>query len=154
VRIHTGARSAASSFLAGVGVSPSLIVAIGAQNAIVLCRGLRREHVGAVVLVCAALDALALASAAFLAFSGVQALRHVVLAQTLAITLLNPNVYLDTVLPVGAMGARQPTALQPLLLLGAGLASAVWFSALGHGARWRRSSRGRALGVHSTGRQR
>ena len=39
-------------------VSLSLILAIGAQNAFVLRQGLRREHVGAVVLVCAASDAL------------------------------------------------------------------------------------------------
>jgi L-lysine exporter family protein LysE/ArgO len=170
--------SAASSFLAGFGLSLSLIVAIGAQNAFVLRQGLRREHVGAVVLVCATLDAalmtvgvsgvaaalgsypaalaaLALAGAAFLAFYGVQALRRAlrplalhsapttqaapalraVLAQTLAISLLNPHVYLDTVLLVGAVGAQQPTALRPLFLLGAGLASAVWFSTLGYGAR-------------------
>lgn len=170
--------SSASSFLAGFGLSLSLIVAIGAQNAFVLRQGLRREHVGAVVLVCAALDvvlmilgvsgvaaafgrhpaalaAMAIGGAAFLGFYGVQAVRRAlrplalqtaqqaqaapalrsVLAQTLAITLLNPHVYLDTVLLVGAVGAQQPAALRPLFLLGTGLASCVWFSALGYGAR-------------------
>ena len=34
-------------------VSLSLILAIGAQNAFVLRQGIRREHVAAVVLVCA-----------------------------------------------------------------------------------------------------
>ena len=38
-------------------VALSLILAIGAQNAFVLRQGLRREHVGAVVLVCAVSDA-------------------------------------------------------------------------------------------------
>lgn len=170
--------STASSFIAGFGLSLSLIVAIGAQNAFVLRQGLRREYVGAVVLVCAALDvalmiigvsgvaaalghhpaalaALAIGGAAFLLFYGVQAVRRAlqplalhtaqqapaapalraVLTQTLAITLLNPHVYLDTVLLVGAVGAQQPAALRPLFLLGAGLASCVWFSALGYGAR-------------------
>jgi L-lysine exporter family protein LysE/ArgO len=170
--------SAASSLLSGFGLSLSLIVAIGAQNAFVLRQGLRREHVAAVVLVCAALDlalmaigvsgvaaalgrhhaalaALAVAGAAFLALYGVQALRRAlrplalsaatdasaapdlrrVLAQTLAITLLNPHVYLDTVLLVGAVGAQQPAALRPLFLAGAGLASGLWFTALGFGAR-------------------
>ena len=42
--------------LAGLGLGFSLIVAIGAQNAYVLRQGLRREHVGAVVLVCALSD--------------------------------------------------------------------------------------------------
>lgn len=39
----------------------SLIAAIGAQNAFVLRQGLRREHVTAVVLVCAVSDALLIA---------------------------------------------------------------------------------------------
>jgi L-lysine exporter family protein LysE/ArgO len=44
--------------LAGLGFGLSLIVAIGAQNAYVLRQGLRREHVLAVVIVCAASDAI------------------------------------------------------------------------------------------------
>lgn len=39
-------------------VALSLILAIGAQNAFVLRQGLRREHVGAVVAVCAVSDAV------------------------------------------------------------------------------------------------
>ena len=41
---------------AGLGLGLSLIVAIGAQNAFLLRQGIRREHVLAVVLVCAASD--------------------------------------------------------------------------------------------------
>lgn len=44
--------------LAGYFTSLSLILAIGAQNAFVLRQGLRREHVGVVVLLCAGSDAL------------------------------------------------------------------------------------------------
>lgn len=43
-------------------VAISLIAAIGAQNAFVLRQGLRREYVWAVVLVCAASDALLIAA--------------------------------------------------------------------------------------------
>ena len=43
-------------------LSFGLIVAIGAQNAFVLRQGLRREHVGAVVLFCAAADAVLIAA--------------------------------------------------------------------------------------------
>lgn len=43
-------------------VAVSLILAIGAQNAFVLRQGLRREHVGAVVLVCATSDAILIAA--------------------------------------------------------------------------------------------
>lgn len=46
-----------AGFLSGL----SLIAAIGAQNAFVLRQGLRREHVGAVVLTCALSDALLIA---------------------------------------------------------------------------------------------
>ena len=49
------------SFLRGFGMSAALIGAIGAQNAFVLRAGLRREHVLAVVLVCAFPDALVIA---------------------------------------------------------------------------------------------
>jgi L-lysine exporter family protein LysE/ArgO len=96
---------------------------------------------------------LTLGGAAFLAAYGVAAARRAlrpgvlaaaaaqplsrrqVLAQVAAFTFLNPHVYLDTVLLVGAVGAQQPAALRPLFVLGAGLASALWFSALGYGAR-------------------
>jgi len=48
-------------FLQGLALSLGLIVAIGAQNAFVLRQGLRGEHVGAVVAVCAASDAVLIA---------------------------------------------------------------------------------------------
>lgn len=164
-------------FLTGLTLSLSLIVAIGAQNTFVLRQGLRREHVGWVVTVCALLDltlmtlgvsglaaalgqhpaalnALGLAGASVLALYAMQALRRAlapgalmantrgdavpvkaVLAQTLAISLLNPHVYLDTVVLVGAVGARQPEEWRGVFLAGAGLGSALWFAALGYGAR-------------------
>jgi L-lysine exporter family protein LysE/ArgO len=46
-----------AAFLAGFQLSLGLITAIGAQNAFVLRQGLRREHVLAVCLFCAASDA-------------------------------------------------------------------------------------------------
>ena len=164
--------------LQGFALSLGLIVAIGAQNAFVLRQGLRREHVAAVVLFCAAADALlisagvfgmaqalgqrpglaralALLGAAFLAAYGGQALRRArqpqaltaadsacgpgraaVLAQAAAFTLLNPHVYLDTVLLVGSIGAQQPGALRGWFVAGACTASLLWFALLGCGARW------------------
>ena len=166
------------AFAQGLALSFGLIVAIGAQNAFVLRQGLRREHVGSVVLFCAAADAvlmaagvlgmaealgqnpglaraLALAGAAFLAAYGWQALRRArqahqltaatgggglgrgaALAQAAAFTLLNPHVYLDTVLLVGSIGAQQPEPLRGWLVAGAGSASLAWFALLGFGARW------------------
>ena len=58
------------------------------------------------------------------------------LLQAAAFTLLNPHVYLDTVLLVGSIGAQQPEALRGWFVLGASSASLLWFTALGFGARW------------------
>jgi L-lysine exporter family protein LysE/ArgO len=169
--------AAGSALLTGFSLGLTLIVAIGAQNAFVLRQGLRREHVGAVVLWCAVADALLMAAgvaglaqvlgraplltglltgfgAVFLAVYGWRALRRArqvqaltvapqsaapaalraVLMQAAAFTLLNPHVYLDTVLLVGSVGA-QAGAQAPWFLLGACAASALWFTALGYGAR-------------------
>jgi L-lysine exporter family protein LysE/ArgO len=57
------------------------------------------------------------------------------LLQTLAVSLLNPHVYLDTVLLVGSVGAQQPSGLRPAFLAGACTASLGWFASLGFGAR-------------------
>lgn len=46
----------------GLALSLGLIVAIGAQNAFVLRQGIRREHVGSIVLLCALTDALLIAA--------------------------------------------------------------------------------------------
>jgi L-lysine exporter family protein LysE/ArgO len=165
-------------FVQGLALSLGLIVAIGAQNAFVLRQGLRREHVGSVVLFCAVADAaliaagvlgmakalgqspglaraLALAGAVFLALYGWQALRRArrshrleaaaggeglgrgaAVAQAAAFTLLNPHVYLDTVLLVGSIGAQQPASLRGWFIAGASSASLFWFALLGFGARW------------------
>lgn len=170
--------SALAVFSQGLALSLGLIVAIGAQNAFVLRQGLRREHVGSVVLFCALADAiliaagvmgmaqalgqsphlaraLAMAGAVFLVVYGWRALRRArqpqqlqateggaalrqsaALAQAAAFTLLNPHVYLDTVLLVGSIGAQQPDALRGWFIAGASSASLLWFSGLGFGARW------------------
>jgi L-lysine exporter family protein LysE/ArgO len=169
--------AALSALTTGFGLSLGLIVAIGAQNAFVLRQGLRREHVGAIVLFCAVADALLMAAgvfgmaqalqampalatgltvfgALFLLAYGIKALWRArqpqalsaagasnrtsltsALAQTAAFTLLNPHVYLDTVLLVGAIGAQQGDA-RGWFVGGAALASAAWFFSLGYGARW------------------
>ncbi|MFF7708161.1 LysE family transporter [Pseudomonas sp. NPDC007930] len=60
--------------------------------------------------------------------------RRAVLASALAVTLLNPHVYLDTVLLVGSLGAQQTTP--GAYVAGAASASALWFFALALGAAW------------------
>ena len=169
--------SISSVFTQGLLLGLGLIVAIGAQNIFVLRQGLKREHVGAIVLFCALADAtlmtagvmgmgqalganpmlaraLALAGAAFLTVYGWRALqrtrqpqrldatganvkmrRGAALAQAAAFTLLNPGVYLDTVLLVGSIGAQQPAQLRAWFVVGASCASLAWFAGLGYGAR-------------------
>ena len=165
-------------FVEGMVLSFGLIIAIGAQNAFVLRQGLRREHVGWIVLFCALADALliaagtiglgqtvgenktvmlgfALAGAIFLAVYGWNALRRAsqshalhpsnndnrltrgqALAQVAAFTLLNPHVYLDTLMLLGGIGAQQPAPMRGWFVAGASLASLIWFASLGFGARW------------------
>jgi L-lysine exporter family protein LysE/ArgO len=56
------------------------------------------------------------------------------IAATLAMTWLNPHVYLDTVVLLGAAAARWPTEGRAAFGLGAVTASLVWFPLLGYGA--------------------
>ena len=62
--------------------------------------------------------------------------RRAALAQALAFTLLNPHVYLDTVLLLGSLGAQQPGGAKWAFAAGASSGSVLWFTALGYGARW------------------
>lgn len=57
------------------------------------------------------------------------------LTQAAGFTFLNPHVYLDTVLLMGSIGARQPADLRFWFVGGAAAASGAWFTALGFGAR-------------------
>jgi len=63
----------------------------------------------------------------------VRSLRAVMLS-ALAVTLLNPHVYLDTVLLIGSLGAQQ--AEPGAYVVGAASASLLWFFTLALGAAW------------------
>lgn len=162
----------------GLGTGLALIVAIGAQNAFVLRQGIRGEHVGPIVAVCAISDAVLIAAgvlgtgalitaapaavvvlryvgAAFLVTYGVMAARRILkpqalvsadpespgaglaraLATVLALTWLNPHVYLDTVLLLGSVANAQADGLQWWFGAGAMLGSVLWFCSLGFGAK-------------------
>ena len=98
-------------------------------------------------------QALTLGGAVFLAVYGIRALQRALrpgtlqaqtgttaitrtqaLSQTAAFTLLNPHVYLDTVVLVGSVGAQMGEA-RWWFAAGAASASVTWFTALGYGAR-------------------
>ena len=181
--------------LAGLGLGLSLIIAIGAQNVFVLRQGIRREHVFAVVAVCAISYAVLIiagvaglgyivgaapwlvvvarwAGAVFLTVYGLMAARRAwrggdsaleveaerdlpsgsggtatltrtatrtalapVILTTLALTWLNPHVYLDTVLMLGSIAATHGDQ-RWLFAAGAVAASILWFTGLGFGARY------------------
>ena len=160
--------------LSGLGFGLSLIVAIGAQNAFVLRQGLRGEHVGVVVAICAISDAVLIAlgvggagvllrdelvdavrwaGAAFLLGYAALAARRAwrpgalhaaaggeasglraAVAAALALTWLNPHVYLDTVVLLGSVAATHGDA-RWWFALGAAAGSVLWFTGLGYGAR-------------------
>ncbi len=167
--------TASAVFVQGWVMGAGLILAIGAQNALVLRQGLRREHVATVVAVCTLSDWLLIAlgvfglgalvqgsplllqlfrfgGAAFLLGYALLAARRAwrpaaglratgnasslgaTLSAAFAFTYLNPHVYLDTVVLLGSLGARQPEALRAAFAAGAGVASAMWFALLGFGA--------------------
>ncbi|MEU4761972.1 LysE/ArgO family amino acid transporter [Actinosynnema sp. NPDC023794] len=163
------------ALLAGLGTGLSLIVVIGAQNALVLRQGVLRRQVPAIVAICAGSDALLIAlgvggvgavftswpaalavvrwvGAAFLIGYGVLAARRVlrpsaleldgaakagaaVIVTCLALTWLNPHVYLDTVLLLGTASTGFGDD-RWWFAAGAITGSVLWFSALGFGARW------------------
>jgi L-lysine exporter family protein LysE/ArgO len=97
--------------------------------------------------------ALTIAGTLFLLWYGLRALRRAsqpqalraaggagvslrgAVAQAAAFTFLNPHVYLDTVLLMGSIGARQPADSRLWFVGGAALASGAWFTTLGFGAR-------------------
>ncbi|MFP8961106.1 LysE/ArgO family amino acid transporter [Streptomyces nanhaiensis] len=159
---------------AGLAAGLALIIAIGAQNAFVLRQGIRREHVGAVVLLCTAgdvvlilggtagigalvsrfpgaLEVLRWAGAAYLAWWAVRSFvsavrpaslkagtarsRRSVITTTLALTFLNPHVYLDTLVLLGSLANQQGPDARWVFATGAVAGSVVWFSSLGYGAR-------------------
>jgi L-lysine exporter family protein LysE/ArgO len=66
---------------------------------------------------------------------GGQRSRSGVLATVLALTWLNPHVYLDTVLLIGSLANQHGADGRWWFAGGAALASLAWFAAIGYGAR-------------------
>lgn len=96
---------------------------------------------------------LAFAGAAFLAWYGYGAARRAfrpsalvagggeagtlktAVVTVLALTWANPHVYLDTVVLLGGVSGRYPVETRAFFAGGAMLASVIWFTTLGYGAR-------------------
>ncbi|MFE2476352.1 LysE family transporter [Streptomyces sp. NPDC059389] len=137
-------RHAVLAVVAICALSDALLIALGVAG------------VGAFVTAWpAALTAVAIAGGTFLIAYGVLAARRVLrptpgaalgsegatagsrrraVLTCLAMTWLNPHVYLDTVLLVGSLAADRGD-LRWAFGIGAGLASLIWFATLGYGAR-------------------
>lgn len=58
------------------------------------------------------------------------------LGTVLAVSLLNPHVYLDTVVLLGSVASHYPGTERVAFVMGAGCASTVWFFGLAIGARF------------------
>src|SRR5437879_2460736 len=100
--------SAALAALSGLGFGFSLIVVIGAQNAFVLRQGIRREHILAVVAVCAVSDVLLIAA-------GVAGLGAVIRSAP-AVLVVARYAGVAFLLGYGVLAARR--ALSPATLTG------------------------------------
>lgn len=57
------------------------------------------------------------------------------IATTLALTLLNPHVYLDTVILLGSIAGQLPERERLVFAIGAACSSMLWFYGTGYGAR-------------------
>jgi L-lysine exporter family protein LysE/ArgO len=165
-----------STYLSGLGLGASLIMAIGAQNAHVLRMGIQRQHVLLTVASCIVIDAVLISAgvagagsliqdsplaltlarwggAAFLVWYGLRSWRNLLrssaldasnevakvgaktaLASVAAMSLLNPHVYLDTVVLLGSIGGSYAPTERLHFAGGAITASLLWFSLLGFGA--------------------
>lgn len=160
----------------GFGMGAGLIIAIGAQNAFVFTRGVRRNHHITVATICLVCDVACIAmgvlgvgalvaahpevsrwaawgGAAFLGWYGWLSFRaafqggsleagnnanmplRAAVTYTLAVTLLNPHVYLDTVVLLGSISGHFEGTGRYFFGLGAILASTAWFYALALGGR-------------------
>ncbi|QYM92512.1 LysE/ArgO family amino acid transporter [Dickeya zeae] len=60
--------------------------------------------------------------------------RRTVISATLAVSLLNPHVYLDTVVIIGGISSGIPPDLKPFYLAGTVSASLIWFYTIGYTA--------------------
>ena len=165
-----------SPFARGFGIGFGLIVAIGAQNAYVLTRGIFRNHHWVVALICSLIDsslitvgilgmgrlveqypalltATTVGGALFLFAYGALSFRNMMKADylraeggqvslgaaivtTLALSLLNPHVYLDTVILLGSIAIQEQSQHRLAFGVGAVGASFLWFFCLARGGQW------------------
>jgi L-lysine exporter family protein LysE/ArgO len=165
-----------ASVIKGFGIGMGLIVAIGAQNAYVLTRGICRNHHWIAALIGSLIDALLIVAgimgmgvlvqkfpnllllttiggALFLLVYGALSFRkmfdteqlqssgkHVRLKTAvismLAFSLLNPHVYLDTVILLGSVAIQEHPDDRIAFGVGAVSASFVWFFSLALGGQW------------------
>ncbi len=155
----------------GYTLTLGLIMAIGAQNAMLLAQSIRNQHQWLMAAICIVLDIVLVASgvyglglliennpefvvwfkwggAVFLFWYGWQSLRQIgedqslkmakqvvtsrrsIILATLAVSLLNPHVYLDTVVLIGSVGAQMVNDQRIWFVLGAAAASITWFISL------------------------
>ncbi|RZG79132.1 amino acid transporter [Acinetobacter sp. WCHAc060033] len=164
------------SYIQGMAVGFSLIIAIGAQNAFILKQGLKKQYVFWLCAICAASDSILILlgvlgfshvvqshpeiinwakyfGATFLFFYGAQHFIQTFKTSSsllpsensesnlfkmilicLALTWLNPHVYLDTVVLIGSISTKfEKTAMY--FAMGAITASWLFFFTLGYGAR-------------------
>ncbi len=164
-------------FAKGFGVSFALIVAIGAQNAYVLTRGICRNHHWVIALIGGVIDAVLIVAGIMgmgkfiqqfpnlltattiggalflfvyggLSFKKMLAPGHLrgaaadkvslktAICSMLALSLLNPHVYLDTMILLGSIAIQEVPSNRIVFGAGAISASSIWFFILALGGQW------------------
>jgi L-lysine exporter family protein LysE/ArgO len=131
----------------------AVVLVCSVSDALLIAAGI--AGIGALIQASpAVVDVARFAGAAFLVAYGVMAARRAIrsgslaasarqgalsagaaISTVLALTWLNPHVYLDTVLLLGSVANQQAQDLRWWFGAGAITASVAWFSALGFGAR-------------------
>ena len=145
-------------YLHGFILSAAMILPLGPQNVFVMNQGIKRQHhlmsaslcaLSDIILICAGIfggSALLSRSPLLLAAwrgdgvassaTSVTQGRWRILVTLLAVTWLNPHVYLDTFVVLGSLGGQLLPDIRPWFALGAVTASIVWFFALAFLAAW------------------
>ena len=150
-----------SYYFQGLALGAAMILPLGPQNAFVMNQGIRRQYHIMIALLCAISDLVLICAGifgggvAFLLWYGFGAFktamssnielasaevlkqgRWKIIATMLAVTWLNPHVYLDTFVVLGSLGGQLDVEPKRWFALGTISASFLWFFGLAILAAW------------------
>ena len=113
-----------------------MILPLGPQNAFVMNQGIRRQYHLMIALLCAISDLLLICAGIFGGAEVMKQGRWKIIVTMLAVTWLNPHVYLDTFVVLGSLGGQLAMEPKRWFALGTISASFLWFFGLALLAAW------------------